>query len=87
MLDGFTITAGNANGSSATDDDRGNLIREGVVWHRAAMRDGRVSLHEIELPAGRYLIEAWTDSGLKGSSVIEAGPQLAAQGEREIVMR
>jgi len=38
------------------------------------MQDGKVRLFGIVLPAGRFRIDARTDSGLRGSATIEVGP-------------
>jgi hypothetical protein len=67
--------------------EKGETVEIGSVWFRSAMRDGRVRLHGLSLPAGRMLVEASTDSGLAGSAWITAGPGAGAQDELEILIR
>lgn len=73
--------------SSKAIDERGETIQLGAIWFRAAMEDGKVRLHGLTLPAGRFVVEAVTDSGLKGSLALDVGPGLAAAGDQEIVLR
>jgi hypothetical protein len=72
--------------SSNAIDERGGVLQIGNVWFRSAMQDGRIRLHGLLLPAGRFVIEASTDTGLKGSLPVDAGPG-SAVGSKELVLR
>jgi len=59
---------------SEARDEHGEVVVRNGSWFRAAMQDGKVRLFGIVLPAGRFRIDARTDSGLRGSATIEVGP-------------
>ncbi|MFN0008646.1 MAG: sigma-70 family RNA polymerase sigma factor [Planctomycetota bacterium] len=73
--------------ASKAIDERGETIHVGATWFPAAMEKGKVRLHGLTLPAGRFVVEATTDSGLKGSVTLDVGPASAAAGAQEIVLR
>jgi RNA polymerase sigma-70 factor (ECF subfamily) len=73
--------------SSKATDERGETVQRGPMWFRSALEDGRIPLHDLTLPAGRLVVEAWTDSGLKGSVSIDVRPGMGGEPALEILMR
>ena len=72
--------------SSKVFDAEGVQVQVGNTWFRGMLQDGKVRLHGLSLPAGRFKVVAWTDSGLEGGIDVEIGP--ASVGvEHEIAMR
>jgi hypothetical protein len=59
--------------------EQGGAVQSETEWSRIAMHDGRVQVYGLSLPAGTFVLEALTDTGLRASARIEVGPETTSQ--------
>jgi hypothetical protein len=68
-------------------DEDGEIVRTFKGWERSSMREGKLHIDWMTLPAGRFEIEARTDTGMRGSVAFEVGAGSANGATNAIVLR
>jgi hypothetical protein len=67
-------------------DDQGKTVQRGGTWFPKALEHGRVHLYGLTLPAGTFVLEASTDTGLRASARIEVGQETGSKPATTIVL-
>ena len=68
-------------------NEKGESVQREMTWNRRALLHGRVHVFELSLPAGAFVLDVRTDTGLRASERIEVGPETSSKPTTTIVLR